>query len=289
MAKVKSSTKKHRRPQRPLTTHRNHPAFDDLYNWLLGLNWWLFVLSISGFYISLNTFFALVYKLSGGQIANAKSFRDIFFFSIQTLSTVGYGAMYPINLAAQLTVAFEVFTGLFLLALLTGLMYARFSRPTAMVIFSKIAVVCPFDGVETLMFRAANKRENQILEAKMQASLLSFGTSVEGHRLRRFYELKLTRSSTPAFGLSWLVMHPITSESPFYGKTVQDLANEEAEIWITLTGLDETSSQTIYSRCYYQYQEIFWDMRFVDLFSQDEKGEYYMDVDLIHDTVPFKR
>jgi len=275
-----------RRPPRPLTTETNHPIIDDLYHWLLSLDWLPFMLVVLGLYLFLNTFFALLYSLTGGGIYGAKSFFDIFFFSVQTLSTVGYGAMYPQNLAAEMMVSVEVFAGVFLLAILTGLMYARFSRPTAKVIFSKVAVVCPFEGVSTLMLRAANKRANQILEARVQVSLLRFETTSDGHRLRRFYDLKLVRSSTPAFGLSWLIMHHIDENSPLYGANLTSLAAIEAEIWVILTGLDETSSQTIHSRCYYDYSEILWNMRFVDLFSQDQNGEYLMNVKLIHDVTP---
>ncbi len=286
MSKAKPPIKVARRLPRPTTQERHHPIINDFYHWLLSLKLLPFLAAVLSFYLLLNTLFALIYSFTGGGIANAKSFADIFFFSIQTLSTVGYGAMYPQNFAAQVTVGLEVFIGLFLIALLTGLMYARFSRPTAKVVFSKVAVVSPFDGIQTLMFRVANRRENQILEAKVQVSLLRFETTKEGYRLRRFYDLKLPRERTPAFGLSWLVMHPIDQNSPFYGATLESIETAETEIWITLTGLDETSSQTIHARCYYKYSEILWDMRFVDLFSQDERGQYYMNIQLIHDVVP---
>ncbi len=188
-----------------------HPAISDLYHWLLSLSWQKFLLLITVFYLVINLIFAVAYLTAGEGIANAKpgSFKDAFFFSIQTLSTVGYGSLYPETLYAQILVTIEVWIGLLLVAILTGLMFARFSRPTARVLFSKVAVICPFDGVPTLMFRAANRRQNQILEAQIQVSLVRNEISSEGHFMRRFYDLDLLRSQTPIFGLSWQVMHPI--------------------------------------------------------------------------------
>jgi len=193
--------------------------------------------------------------------------------------------MYPQNFLAEVMVSTEVFTGVFLLAILTGLMYARFSRPSAKVIFSKVAVVYPFNGISTLMFRVANQRQNQILQARIQLYFLVDETSVEGHQLRRFYDLELLRSQTPAFGLSWLVMHPIDENSPLYGHTQESLSLIHGEIWVILSGLDETSSQTVHSRNYYNYLDILWNRRFVDLISRDKQGEIYMNLELIHDVI----
>jgi inward rectifier potassium channel len=239
------------------------------------------------FYLSVNFLFALVYLTAKDGIANARphSFSDAFFFSIQTLSTVGYGSMYPTTLYAQILVTIEILLGLVLLAILTGLMFARFSRPTAKVIFSKVAVICPYNGVPTLMFRAANQRNSKILEAQIQVNFLRNEISAEGHKLRRFYELNLMRSRTPIFGLSWLVMHPIDHQSPFYGKTQESLQEVEAELWLTLTGLDETFSQTIHARYVYEVGDILWNHRFVDIFSQNSRGEWFIDLESFHDVV----
>ncbi|ACB51887.1 K+ channel protein [Crocosphaera subtropica ATCC 51142] len=266
-----------------------HSARSDLYHWLLALSWQKFLLLTTIFYLVTNIIFATAYLTAGDGIANAKpgSFKDAFFFSIQTLSTVGYGSMYPETIYAQILVTIEVWTGLLLLAILTGLMFARFSRPTARVLFSKVAVICPFNGVPTLMFRTANQRENQILEAQIQVSLVRNEISSEGHFMRRFYDLNLLRSQTPIFGLSWQVMHPIDKNSPLFGTSADILAQENAELWVTLTGLDETFSQTIHARYLYSYQDILWDMKLVDIFLQASDGKYYIDINRFHDVIAF--
>ena len=277
---------KQSRPQQRLDLH--HPVRHDLYHWLLIISWRRFLLLISLFYLGVNIFFAFAYISTGDGIANAVpgSFKDTFFFSIQTLSTVGYGSMYPESLYAQLLVTLEILVGLVLMAILTGLMFARFSRPTARVIFSKVAVICPFDGVPTLMFRTANQRDNRILEAQVQVSLVRNEISREGHQLRRFYDLQLLRSQTPVFGLSWLVMHPIDQGSPLNGETIKSLIQGETEIWVGLTGLDETFSQTIHARHSYTASEILWNMRFVDIFSKDKDGHSYINLNRFHDVLP---
>lgn len=265
-----------------------HPARSDLYHWLLALSWRKFLLLISLFYLCINILFACAYLTTGNGIANVQpgSFKDAFFFSIQTLSTVGYGSMYPETLYAQLLVTAEVWVGLLLVAILTGLMFARFSRPTARVLFSQVAVICPFNGVPTLMFRAANRRENQILEAQVQVSLVRDEITPEGHHLRRFYDLKLLRSQTPIFGLSWQVMHPIDETSPLYGVSAESLKRVEGEIWVALTGLDETFSQTIHARHSYSSADVFWNMCFVDIFSRSPEGQYQIDISRLDHIMP---
>ncbi|MGK7957105.1 MAG: ion channel, partial [Crocosphaera sp.] len=188
-----------------------YAATHDLYHWLLALRWRYFLILISLFYFGINSLFALAYMTAKDGIANAEqgSFKDAFFFSIQTLSTVGYGSMYPQSLYAQILVTIEIWVGLLLLTILTGLMFARFSRPTAKVLFSNVAVICPYNGIPTLMIRTANRRDNRILEAQIRLCFILNEVSEEGYQLRRFYDLELLRSQTPVFDLSWLVMHPI--------------------------------------------------------------------------------
>ncbi len=268
----------------------HHRIGTDLYHWLLTLSWPRFLLLITLFYLTVNTLFACLYLIAGDGIANAEpgSFKDVFFFSIQTLSTVGYGALYPKTLYAQIIMAFEVWTGLLSITILTGLMFVRFARPTARVLFSRVAVICPFDGIPTLMFRAANQRDNRILEAQVRVSFVHNEVTREGHELRRFYDIHLLRSQTPIFGLSWLVMHPIDQNSPLFEATLESLRDEEAEIWVTLTGLDETFSQTIHTRYAYQVADILWNMRFVDIFSRASGGRFYIDNSRFHDVLPWE-
>jgi len=260
--------------------------FKDQYHWLLYISWWKFLSVISLFYISVNVIFACAYLITQDGIANAEtgSFSDAFFFSVQTMSTIGYGEMYPNRLDTEILVTIEVLIGTILVAILTGLIFARFSRPTARVIFSRLAVICPYNGVPTLMFRVANQRDNRILEAQIRVSLLKNEISLEGYQLRRLHDLKLLRSQTPSFSLTWLVMHPIDPDSPFYNLTSESLANLDTEIIIILTGLDETFSQTIHARYSYSNLEIFWNMRFVDIFSKiPGSKKYAIDYKSFHD------
>ncbi|AGF53505.1 slr5078 (plasmid) [Synechocystis sp. PCC 6803] len=265
------------------------PMVTDLYHWLLVLSWPKFLATIGIFYFSLNVFFALIFSLTGDSIANAKpgSFLDLFFFSIQTLSTVGYGAMYPKTVAAQIVVSVEIFVGLISLAILTGLMFSRFAKPTSRVLFSEVAVVCPFEEIPTLMFRAANQRNNRILEAQIRVSLVQDEQTKEGHKMRRFYDLNLLRSHTPVFGLSWLIMHPIDSNSPLYGFSEVSNQQQRLELWISFTGLDESFSQTIHSRYAYEGADIRWQYRFVDIFHQTPEGKWFINMDNFHQIEPY--
>ncbi len=262
--------------------------FKDQYHWLLYISWWKFLTVISLFYLAVNIIFACAYLILEDGIANAEpgSLSDAFFFSVQTMSTIGYGEMYPNRLATEILVTIEVLIGTILVAILTGLIFARFSRPTARVIFSRLAVICPYNGIPTLMFRVANQRDNRILEAQIKVSMLQNEVSLEGYQLRRFYDLKLLRSQTPSFGLTWLVMHPIDEESPFYNTNSQSLGELDAEIIVILTGLDETFSQTIHARYSYSALEIFWNMRFVDIFSKiSGSKKYTINYKRFHDVV----
>ncbi|MBR8829770.1 MAG: Inward rectifier potassium channel Kirbac3.1 [Chroococcopsis gigantea SAG 12.99] len=277
VAKVRQSLKQ--------DSHLLHLKRGDLYHLLLKMKWWPFLGVLALVYIGMNIFFACLYLLTGDGIANARpgSFVDAFFFSIQTLSTVGYGSMYPKSLPAQIITSIEIFIGVLGLSVLTGLMFAHFSRPTARVMFSKVAVVCPYNGVPTLMFRAANRRENQILEAQVRVSFLRNETSAEGQQMRRFYDLKLVRQNTPVFALTWLVMHPIDEDSPLHGLAPEDLIARDVELWVTLTGLDETFSQTIHSRYAYDLDDIVWNARFLDVFTDKANGERFLDLRRFHD------
>lgn len=262
-----------------------HP-FGDFYHWLLVIPWTQFILLISLFYLAVNIIFANAYLTTGDGIANAEpgSFSDAFFFSVQTMSTIGYGAMYPQTIYAQILVIIEVLVGLILVAMGTGLIFVRFAQPTARIIFSNVAVICPFNGVPTLMIRIANQRDNRIIEARIQVSLLKNEISAEGIELRRVYNLQLMRSESPSFRLSWTVMHPIDENSPLYSKTAASLLDTDTEIITILTGLDETFSQTIHARHVYHTHDLRWGVRFVDILSKTDTGKYVIDYKHFHDT-----
>jgi inward rectifier potassium channel len=193
------------------------------------------------------------------------------------MATVGFGNMYPADLFTNLAVTVEVLLGIVTIAIATALIFSRFSRTTARVMFSDVAVIAPYDGVPTLMFRAANRRRNQIVEARVTVSLLRDEVTLEGKEMRRFHDLVLARARTPIFALSWTVMHPVVSGSPLHGATPESLAARDARIIVTVTGIDETFSSTIYARHIYTYGEIIWGHRFVDILGESEDGVPTMD------------
>jgi len=262
----------------------------DPYHLLLTISWLQFLALTSVVYIAANALFALLYLLGGDGIANADpgSFSDAFFFSVQTMASIGYGAMYPITPWADMLVTIEALTGLLGLAMATGLMFARFARPTARVLFSNNAIITVQDGLPTLMFRAANQRHNQVIEAQVRMTLVRNVTTSEGEYMRRFYDMKLVRSQTPVFMLTWTVMHPIDADSPLYGLNMDDLAEIEAEIVVTLTGLDETFAQTIHARHSYISSEILWNVRFADIISRLPDGRRAVDYRHFHEVRPIQ-
>ncbi len=263
----------------------------DPYHLFLTIPWIGLVGLVILAYGLLNTLFALAYLAGGDTIANADSgsFWDAFFFSVQTLASIGYGAMYPQTFYANVLVVIEALVGLLVVALVTGLFFARFAKPVARVLFSQIAVVTTYRGVPTLMFRAANQRQNQILEAQMSLYLMRDEVSEEGHSLRHFYPLKLLRNQTPNFTLSWTAMHPINLESPLYGETTQSLAQAKAQLIVSLSGIDETVVHTIHARHTYAVQDIIWNARLVDIFYDAHDGHRYLDFSHFHDFEPLPR
>lgn len=264
--------------------------WDDLYHHLFTMPMVQLLGLISVAFLVINMLFAGAYLLGGDCIENAQpgSFSDAFFFSVQTLATIGYGAMYPRTAYANTLVVIEVFLGLLGVAIATGLMFARFSQPTARVLFSKNVVICPYNKVPTLMFRAANQRSNLIVEAEVNVSLLIPEITPEGHKIRRLYDLKLARSRNPLFILSWLILHPIDENSPLYHHTATSLQESGAQLIVTLNGLDETVMQILHARQLYLASEILWNYQFVDVVTNYDNGDRAIDYTHFHDVVPFE-
>jgi inward rectifier potassium channel len=259
----------------------------DVYHLLLTMPWrWFFGVQAVA-YLVFNAVFALFYLAAPGSVANATpgSFTDAFFFSVQTMATIGYGVMAPATLYGNVMVTIEALLGFASFAVAAGLIFGRFSQPTARVLFSRVAVVTSFNGVPTLMFRCANERANQIFEARVHVDFARQEMSAEGMELRRSYELGLARDRNPQFSLSWTVMHPIDVASPLYGIDPDLLAGQEASIVVTLTGIDETLSQTVFARTAYRADEILWGRKFVDILSETEEGETLVDYRRFHETV----
>jgi inward rectifier potassium channel len=240
---------------------------------------------LAAVYLAINAIFGALYMVVPGSITNARpdSFLDAFFFSVQTLSTVGFGDKAPHGLYADSMVTLEAFIGVINIAVTTGLVFARVSRPTARVLFSQVATVTRFNGVPTLMFRAANKRGNQVLEAQVAVNLARQVVTAEGHVMRAFFDLPVVRSRSPLFLLSWTVMHQIDEQSPLFGTTSETLRADGAEIIVVLSGVDETFAQRIHSRHAYSADQIMWDRQFVDILSVTSDGQRSIDYRRFHD------
>jgi inward rectifier potassium channel len=261
-------------------------GWKDAYHFLLTMPLGGFFGVMACGYLLVNTVFALVYLVIGGISGVGRGdFADAFFFSAETFSTVGFGQLAPQSFAAHIAVTVESFCALFNLAAATGLLFARISRPTARVLFSDRAVVASEDGVPTLMFRAANRRRNRIVEAEVNVTLLRDGRTLEGATYRRFETLNTVRAKTPVFLLTWTVMHRIDETSPLFGETMESLFARRAEIVVVLKGLDETFAQTIHARASYTPDEIAWGSRLVDIFSRREDGRTVIDYTHFHDIV----
>ncbi len=262
----------------------------DFYHLLLTLSWPKFLAFVGIGYVVLNVVFALAYLATGDGIEHARrgNFLDTFFFSVQTMATIGYGVMHPKTLSANVLVAIEALLGLLGVAMATGLMFARFSIGRARVLFSRVAVITPYNDMPTLMFRVANERENWILEAQIHLTLVRSEISTEGYEMRRFYDLPLVRSHSPLFSLSWTVMHTIDESSPLYGVTAAEIAKDNMELLMIFTGLDETLSQTIHARHSFISGEIIWNMKFVDILSRTKDGRRCIDYSYFHDVIPLE-
>ena len=236
-------------------------------------------------YLGVNAAFAILYLLQAGAINGARqgSFSDAFFFSVQTMGTIGYGVLSPATLYANVLVTCESMLGMVTVAVVTGLVFARISIPTAKIRFGRYAVVSPFQGIPALQFRIANERRNKILQAEVTATLLRFETTAEGVLMRRFYDLELVRSKSPVFELTFSLMHVITSSSPLANSTAQSLEAEQAELVITVAGLDETMGQTIHARYSYQWDEVLWNHRFADIFARADRFVTALDMDRFND------
>ena len=257
------------------------------YHLMLTLPWLGFIAIVSLLYLALNIGFAWLYLLGGDCIVNSNgSFADAFFFSVQTLAGIGYGVLSPKTTYANYIVVIEAITGLFAIALLTGLSFARFSRPTAKVMFSKFAVIMPQNNLPTLMLRTANQRRNQILEAQVTLSLSRDEVTTDGHHLRRFYELQVLRSHNPAFSLPWTLMHPINEQSPLYGFSAQSLAESHSQIIVSLSGIDETVYQNVHARHTYGANSIILNHQLVDIIHVIDDRNRYVDLTSFHHVVP---
>ena len=259
----------------------------DIYHRVLTMSWGAFFLALALCFVALNGLFALLYLASHG-VTNARpgSFGDNFIFSVQTLGSMSLSSMAPKTVLTKTIAVIEAFAGIIYLGLVTSLMYARFSRPFARVLFSNVAIISDFDGVSTLMFRAANQRGNSILDAEAKVTLARRQMTREGIVMRRFEELKLARDRSALFALSWTIMHRIDETSPLHGITEKQMREHEMEIVVLLSGNDETLADRIYARHSYVPNDILKDRRFVDVISMAPGGRRLVDLTRFHDTEP---
>jgi inward rectifier potassium channel len=260
----------------------------DLYHLLLRLTWPSTIAFIAAWFLIANAAFAAgFYEIGGVAHLPPHSFANAFFFSVQTMGTVGYGAMYPESFGANVLVVAETIVGLTLVALATGLVFAKFSHPTARVVFTREAVISPMDGVPSLMFRIGNERGNSIVDTQVRAVLTRTVQTAEGSTFYRSVDLKLVRDRILSLSRSMSVIHHIDEQSPLYGLTPKQAAEQEVEIGVMAVGLDDTSMQVVHARHQYFTNQILWGARHADIIT-DEKGAMIVDLRKFHVTEPTK-
>ena len=266
----------------------NAKKFDlrDTYHLILTLSWPGFAGLVFGIYLFINLVFAALYMLNPHAVAEMRpgSFFDAFFFSVETLATVGYGHMYPETFYGHLIAMLEIMVGMFGLAVITGLIFVRFSRPTARIHFSKVAVIAPFDGVPNLMIRVANLRHQAMVEPEFRMILLRNTFTAEGDEVRRFRSLKLEFDHLIAFPAVLTVRHRIDETSPLFGMTPEDFQQQDIRVVASIVGVDTVIVAPVQSFGDYNYEQIEWNRRFVEIYDQNEEGEWTVDYARIDET-----
>jgi inward rectifier potassium channel len=259
-----------------------------VYHSLLTMSWGSFLLLLVAFYFSTNFLFAFGYFLCGpGALLGSKAvalgerFQESFFFSVQTLATIGYGGLSPTGFAANFLVTIQALVGGLGIALATGLVFARFSRPNAKIIFSERAVIAPYKDITAFEFRIVNSMSNQLVEVQATV-VLSRMEEHQGKRRRKFHELNLERNGVKLFPLHWVVVHPIEGDSPLRDVTQEQLSASQAEFIVLLSGIDETSSQSVHIRSSYKHDEVVWGAKFGDMFTPSD-GVIQVDLRKLHD------
>lgn len=269
------------------------PTWRDVYQRALSASWRAFFGVATAYYALIHVLFAALYWLQPGSITNAPNgdFLDAYFFSVQTMMTIGYGAMAPATVWANALVTIEAFFGMFTTAILTGLVFARFARPTANVLFSEVVCVTTHEGHPTLMIRCANARGNRIVDATMAVTLAVTTRTKEGQTFRKIQEVPLVRAKNSMFFVSWTAMHRIDESSPLFGATAESLARDTAELLFVLTGIDEDLGATVHARVAYGAEQFRFGERFVDIISltPDADGLRVIDYGRFHDTQPEAR
>jgi inward rectifier potassium channel len=266
----------------------NAKQFDlrDTYHLILTLSWPRFAGIVFSIYLLINFVFAGLFLLDSHAIAEMApgSFFDAFFFSVETLATVGYGHMYPVTLYGHFIAMLEIIVGMFGLAVITGLIFVRFSRPTARIQFSKVAVIAPFDGVPNLMIRLANLRHQAMVEPEFRMILLRNIITAEGDDMRRFRSLQLEFDRLIAFPAVLTVRHRIDETSPLFGLTAEDFRQQDIRIIASIVGVDTVIVAPVQSFGDYNYDQVEWNRRFVEIYDQNTEGDWTVDYARIDET-----
>jgi inward rectifier potassium channel len=283
-----SKTRVLRFGSREIVTEGLHLTFwGDISHRCMTASWPAFIGGAVLVFVVFNVIFASFYWIGNQPIANVPggAYIDYLYFSIETLSTAGYGDMHPQTHYGHFIAAVELFTGIFSMSLMTGLIFARFSRPNARLLFAEHPVISIHEGKPTLMLRLANERHNIISNATAKLWLFKNMVSMEGERLRRFFELPLTQSQNPGLAISWTLYHVIDENSPLYQITAEDLAELKAALAVVVSGYDVVAAQTILGRKAYEHDEIRFGHRYADIIGTSEDGRLRIDYGRFHETL----
>lgn len=268
---------------------RKGTVWRDIHPYLhaISVPWPAFLAAVFAVYLAVNTIFAALYfSLGPGHLAGGDApdkidrFLNAFFFSAHTLTTVGYGNIAPKTISANVLAVVEALIGLLGFALATGILFGRFSRPSARIGFSEKALIAPYEGRTSLQFRIVNRRPNALME--MEATVILMDVEGEtGRKKRTFQPLSLERDTIDFLALTWTIVHPIDEVSPMFGKTAQDIADKQTEIIVLIKGFDETFAQSVHARYSYRYDEIAWNAKFTPAFDFDETGTMVLNIDKV--------
>ena len=278
-------------PRRGVIVEGVQGGWSDVYHTSMLVSWPVFLGALAALFVFLNVVFAALYALRPGSVANADpdDYTALFFFSVETLSTTGYGDMHPQSLYGHSIATVEIFVSLVATAAMTGLVFARFSRPRSRLVFARHPVVTRHDGVDTLMLRVANARHSFLSEATAKMWWLGPIVTNEGARFVGFLPMRLLRAENPALSLSWTLFHPIDEASPLFGKSAADIIADDVNLVVSIVGLEQTSSQSVQSRHVYAADDLKWGHQFVDMFRRDENDRMHVDFLKIHETQLFEK
>jgi inward rectifier potassium channel len=272
-----------------LTEGFRRVVFQDLFHYFMTITWPQLFATFAVFFLVFDTLFGCAYYLVPGCIANLNppGFAGAFFFSVETLATVGYGDMHPQTVYGHSVAMIEVFVGLMSLAVITGLMFARFSRPRARFLFSKGMVIRPIDGRRTLILRAANLRLNVIRDASARLYMMRNDVTQEGFRIRRVFDLTLLRSTQPTFNLGWTIMHVLDQSSPLFQETPDSLRKSDAAFVVNMSGTDEITGQMLTAQADYANGDVHWNATFLDVLVEGADGTLHIDYTKFDEVEPY--